>query len=114
MSLFADLFADWPVFVGLTLCLFGAAAWLMGRALGQTWRPAWQVGGYALLLSLFDRFLHFALFGGYLLSAAGLLRDLIAIAAVALAAFRIARVRRMVAQYPWLYEKRHPFAWRER
>ncbi|MGH6881306.1 MAG: DUF6867 family protein, partial [Hypericibacter sp.] len=31
-----------PVFIGLTIILFGGASFMMGQALGETWRPAWQ------------------------------------------------------------------------
>ena len=65
---------DWPVFLGLTVCVFGAAAWLTGTAIAATWRPYWQVVGYGLLLALFDRFLSWGLFGGPLTSLADLLR----------------------------------------
>ena len=46
---------SWPVFVGLTVCLFGGASFLMGQALGETWRPAWQNVTYGLLLTVGER-----------------------------------------------------------
>lgn len=106
--------ADWPVFVGLTVGIFGAAAWLTGAALAATWRPYRQLLGYALLLALFDRFLSWGLFGGPLTSGADFLRDFAAIAAIGLLAWRLGQVRRMVGQYPWLYEKAGPLNWRQR
>lgn len=106
--------ADWPVFVGLTLVVFGGAAWLTGAAIAATWRSAWQVVGYGLLLALFDRFLSYALFGGELLSVGGFVRDSAAIVLVGLVAWRVNRVRRIVRQYPWLYERAGPLRWRER
>ena len=75
---------DWPVFLGLTICIFGAAAWLTGAALAATWRPIWQVVAYGLLLTFFDRFLSWGLFGGNLLSLADCLRDFVAIALIGL------------------------------
>lgn len=109
-----SLFADWPVFLGLTVCLFGGGAWLMGTAIAATWRSYWQVVGYGVLLTLFDRFLNWGLFGGALLSPVGFLRDGAVIVAIGLLAWRLRRVERMVKQYPWLYEKAGPFAWRRR
>ncbi len=106
--------ADWPVFLGLTVCIFGAAAWLTGAALAATWRPYWQLLGYALLLALFDRFLSWGLFGAPLTSLGYLLRDFAALASIGLLAWRRGQVRRMVGQYPWLYEKAGPLNWRER
>lgn len=105
---------DWPVFVGLTLFLFGGGAWLMGTAIGGTWRPYWQAVGYGLLLTAFDRFLHWGLFAGPLLSVTGFGRDGLVIIGIGLLAWRRAQVRRMVSQYPWLYEKAGPLNWRER
>ncbi len=107
-------FADWPVFVGLTLCIFGGGAWLMGAALAATWRSCWQVVGYGLLLTAFDRFLHMALFGGELLSLSGALRDGLVVTGIGLLAWRLGQVARMVRQYPWLYEKSGPLSWRAR
>ena len=106
--------ADWPVFLGLTICIFGAGAWLTGVALAATWRPFWQVVAYALLLAFFDRFLGWSLFGGQLLSLAGFLRDFAVIAFIGLLAWRIRQVQLMVGQYPWLYEKAGLLNWRAR
>ena len=106
--------SDWPVFLGLTMCIFGAAAWITGAAIAATWRPYWQVVAYALLLTAFDRFLSWALFGGPLTSLADFLRDFAVIALIGLLAWRIGQVRCMVGQYPWLYEKAGPLNWRKR
>ena len=105
---------DWPVFLGLTVCIFGAAAWLTGAALAATWRPYWQVIAYALLLAFFDRFLSWGLFGGPLNSWADFLRDFAAIASIGVLAWRIHQVRHMVGQYPWLFERAGLLNWRER
>ena len=45
--------------------------------------------------------------GGFLIAAATL-------GAILLAAYHLTRARKMVQQYPWLYERRGPFGWRER
>ncbi len=105
---------EWYVFAGLTCVLFGGASWLTGAAVAGTWRPAWQVFTWSLLLAGFDRFLHYALFGGDLLSVGGALRDYAVILAVGLVAWRFTHVTRMVLQYPWLYRRTGPFSYRER
>jgi hypothetical protein len=102
------------VFIGLTVVLFGGAAFMMGQALAETWRPAWQNIPYGILLALGCRFLTYALFGADLLSLAGLLASTAVILALAFLAYRLARVRSMVTQYPWLYEPDGPFGWREK
>ena len=56
------------VFLLVTIILGGGAAVLAGRAIAQTWRPWWQIVAYMLILGAAVRFIHFALFGGTLLS----------------------------------------------
>ncbi|MGE0718042.1 MAG: DUF6867 family protein [Alphaproteobacteria bacterium] len=114
MTMEAVLGTTLPVFIGLTLILFGGAAFMTGQALAQTWRPAWQTVPCALLLGLGDRFLTYALFGGELLSAGGYVIHSAVLWAIVAFAWRITQVHRMVTQYPWLYERAGLFAWRER
>ncbi len=102
------------VYLGLTLCLMGFAAFMTGQALAVTWKPAWHCAAYALLLGLADRFLAYALFDGELLSASAYLIDTATLLAVALLAWRLGRARKMVSQYPWLYERAGPLAWRSK
>lgn len=102
------------VFLGVTLCLMGFAAFMTGKALAQTWKPAWHAAGYACLLGLADRFLAFALFSGELLSLPAYAIDSAALAGIALFAYRLARARKMVAQYPWLYERAGLLDWRDK
>lgn len=102
------------VFVMLTVVLMGGVAFMTGQALAATWRPVWQVFLYCVLLGCADRFLDFALFQGALLSPARFVVDTAVIIAVAYAAFRLTTARKMVTQYPWLYERRGPFSWRDR
>ena len=103
-----------PVFIGVTLCLIGFAAFMTGQALAATWKPVWQVILYSLLLGFADRFLTWALFQGDLLSATGYIIDTVAIVIIALTAYRLTLARRMTLQYPWLYERTGIFSWRER
>ncbi|ARJ65819.1 hypothetical protein WV31_09180 [Magnetospirillum sp. ME-1] len=102
-----------PVFIGLTLILFGGCAFMTGQALASTWRPVWQVIPYALLLGAADRFLGFALFGGQLLSLTGWLLDSAVLVAIGLLSWRLTQVRRMADQYPWLYVRTGPFSLRK-
>ena len=100
------------VFLGVTLFLFGGAAWLTGQALATTWRPIWQAFAYAPLLAAVDRFLLFALFGSDLGSLPAYLFHAAVLLGIALLAYRATKARRMVSQYPWLYERAGPFGWR--
>jgi len=102
------------VFLGLTVVLFGGAAWLAGQALAGAWRPAREALLYSLLLGAVDRFLVFALFKGELLSVYGYMLHSAVIMAVCLLAWRFTRAGKMVSQYPWLYERSGPFGWRPR
>ncbi len=112
-TLTAFLGATPAVFISLTVILVGGAGMLAGRAVGDSWKPAWQVVAAAFGLALADRFLIFALFGGELLSLWGLLVHFATIAAMGLFAWRVTRVSRFVTQYPWRYERRSPFAYVE-
>jgi hypothetical protein len=101
------------VFIGVTIVIFGGAAFMMGQALGATWRPLWQVIVYALLLAVACRFFHNALFSGDMVSLHAYVVDAAALIAIALLAFRITRVHKMVTQYPWLYQRTGLFGWRQ-
>ncbi|KZD10017.1 DUF6867 family protein [Oceanibaculum pacificum] len=103
---------DIPTFIGVTLVLAGGAAMLMGSALARTWRPFGQGVFYGLLLGLVSRFISFSLFGGELLSLSGYIVDSIVIILLAALVYRATLARRMVAQYPWLYERASLFGWR--
>ena len=102
------------VFIAITVVIAGGAAWMTGQAIAGSWRSAWQLVPYALLLGVGDRFLTYALFDGEILSATGYAIDTAVIGFAAAAAFRVTRVRRMITQYPWLYVPHTPLTWRER
>jgi len=103
-----------PVFIGLTLVLFGGAAFLMGQALAETWRPAWQTVAYGLLVGAADRLMGFLLFGGDLLSPVGYAVHTAVLLAIALFAYRLTQVHKMIQQYPWLMERNGLLSWREK
>jgi hypothetical protein len=101
-------------FIGVTLVLFGGAAFMTGQALAGTWRPLWQIFPYGLLLAAADRFFSWGLFGGELLSVSGFIVDALIIIAVGAAAYRLTQTHKMTTQYPWIYERAGLFAWRVR
>lgn len=103
-----------PVFIGLTMGVMGFASFVTGRALANTWRPAWQAVPYCLLIACADRFLTFGLFQGQLLLLSGYLIDFGVLLGLALLGYRLTQAHKMVAQYPWIYERRGPFGWREK
>jgi hypothetical protein len=102
------------VFIGLTVIIIGGAAIMTGRALADGWKPAWQVVFACFGLALADRFLVYALFGGQLLSLSGFIIDFLVITALALVAHRLTLVHKMVAQYPWRYERQSLWTYRDR
>lgn len=119
-----------PVFVALTLVIFGFAAFMAGQGLATTWRPLWQVLPYALLLAAADRFFTWGLFDSEgepsateavemvhelsLWSGPAFLISALLLLGYCVVGYRMTRVRQMVQQYPWLYEQTSPFTWRRR
>jgi hypothetical protein len=101
-------------FVIVTVLMMGFAAWMTGRAIAATWRPAWQVPVYSLLLGVADRFFVYVLAEGELFSLAGYVVDTLILCAIAALAYRLTQVRKMVTQYPWLYEMTGPLSWKTR
>jgi hypothetical protein len=102
------------VFIAVTVVVLGFAACMSGVALANTWRPMWHAVPYCLLLGCADRFLTFALFEGTLLSLSGYLIDTLVLLVICTTAYRLTLVRKMVTQYPWLYERAGPLSWRQR
>ncbi len=102
------------VFLFMTVIIGGGAAFQAGRGLASKWRPLWMPVLYMLPLGLALRFLHFALFGGHLLSVHYFITDTAVLVAAALLGYRLMRVGQMVGQYPWLYERAGPLAWKNR
>ncbi len=102
------------VFLVLTVIIGGGAAYMTGRALASHWRPIIQPILYTLLLAAVVRFFHFALFDGGLLSVHYFIVDAAVLIAATLLGYRLTRVRQMVTQYSWLYERAGLFNWREK
>ena len=115
MSAYEAIFGTSPyVSLGITLVMGGGCALMTGRALALNWRPQWQLLAYALLLTMAERFLIYALFQGALLSPSGYLCDALLLIAIAFAAFHMTRARQMVRQYPWACETRWLVGWRRK
>jgi hypothetical protein len=110
MSLFVED-SLW-IFVIMTVIFGGGAAFLTGRGLAMKWRPIWMAALATVPLTAAMRFLHFALFGADLLSFHYFLSDFIVLLAGALLGYRLTLARKMVQQYPWLYEASGPLSWR--
>jgi hypothetical protein len=102
------------IFILVTVVLGGGAAVLAGRAIAATWRQWWQVVVYMLILGAAVRFIHFALFGGTLLSAHYYAVDSAVCLAAGLLGFRAARVSQMVRQYRWINVPDGPLRWRRK
>ena len=105
---------SFDVFLLVTVILGGGAAALAGRAIALTWRPWWQVVGYTLILAGAARFLHFALFGGTLLSLHYYVVDSLICMMFGFAGFHTARAAQMVIQYPWINRPDGPLRWRRK
>jgi uncharacterized protein DUF6867 len=112
MSLFVE--DSFSVFLVLTVIIGGGAAFMAGRALASKWRPLWMPVVYMLPLGAALRFFHYALFEGNLLSVHYFITDTVVLIAASLLGYQLTRVRQMVNQYPWLYERSGPFNWRNK
>jgi hypothetical protein len=102
------------LFLFVTVIMGGWAAWMTGRAIAITWRAYWNLILYLLILGAAVRFIHFALFGGTLLSIHYYVIDTIVILIIGTLGFRYYRARQMTSQYRWLYERTGPFGWKEK
>lgn len=103
-----------PVFVVLTVFITGFAAYMTGQALATTWKPVWHLLIYCVLLGGAARFLIYSLYEGELWSVSGYIIGTAVLVAIGVFAFRLNRARKMVSQYPWLYERAGLFGWRNR
>ncbi len=101
----ALLGTSFGVFFGITVLLTGFAAFMSGQAVANTWRPYWQILVYCALLGGAARFLIYGLFNGALWSPTGYLIGTGVLMLIGTFAFRLTRARRMVLQYPWLYNR---------
>jgi uncharacterized protein DUF6867 len=98
----------------VTCMIGGGAAWIAGHTLADSWRSFSQTLFYLLLLGAAVRFAHFALFQADVFSLKAYLSDTAFLILAGGVSWRLSRVKRMVSQYRWLYERSGPFTWRER
>ena len=105
--------ATWIQFAVLTVVAFGFAAFMMGRALADAWRPGWQNVAYGLLLGIANRLFQNFLCANYVLNLMAYGIGAAVLIAIAVTAYRATQAYKMVTQYPWLYERAGPFSWRE-
>lgn len=109
------LFGADPLVTLLFTCVIGGfLAYMTGSACASTWKPIWQVVFYTLLLGVAERFFVYALFDGELLSVTGWLLDTAILVAIGILAYRATQARKMVAQYPWLYDRAGLLGWRNK
>jgi len=101
-------------FLGITVFLFGAGAFLMGQALAETWRHIGWSLPYGLMLAAANHFLDAALFTRAWGSYAHFILDFIIILLITILSYRLTLARKMVRQYPWIYEQAGPLSWRKK
>lgn len=90
----------WPLLI-LTILLGGAAAWVTGQTVAETWKPYWQLVWYMALLAAAVRFFHYALFHEPLLDPVHYTASTAYLMLVAALGHRAARHRQMREQYGW-------------
>jgi hypothetical protein len=101
------------VFLLVTIVMGGAAAFMSGRAIAQTWRPYWHIPLYALPIAATVRFFHYALFHEPLLSVKNYAVDLVVVLLAASLGYRVLRARQMAQQYHWLFRRNGLLHWRK-
>ena len=89
-------------FLALTVVIGGAMAFSAGGAVARGWGSMGQLAFYALLLTLAERFLQFALFDGTLLSPIHFAIDFAILFAFAWLGFALRRREQMRRQYGFL------------
>jgi hypothetical protein len=105
--------ASWLQFGLLTVIVFGFAAFMMGRALADTWRPTWQNVAYGLLLGIANRLFQNFLCSNDVINVVAYGIGAAALIGIAFIAYRATQAHKMVTQYPWLYARTGPFSWRQ-
>ena len=101
-------------FIFVSLILGGGAAYLTGQGVAREWGQPVNLIAWSLAIAFGTRFLHYALFDGLFIAPLGYLLDAALFWLVSNAAFRMTRAAKMVAQYPWLYERSGLFTWRQK
>lgn len=102
------------LFLLVTCVMGGWAAWMTGRAMASTWRSTGYLFAYLLILGAAVRFIHFALFGGTLLTLHYYVVDTIVVQIIGAIGYRVTRVGQMIDKYRWLHVADGPFFWKDR
>ncbi|HCI46992.1 MAG TPA: hypothetical protein DFI00_06845 [Rhodospirillaceae bacterium] len=101
-------------FVIVTFVLFGFCSFMTGQALANGWQKPLKIIPYGALLACGDRFIGYALAGGDLTSVTGFLAAWLVLGLICYAAYRLTLARKMVNQYPWLYQLSGPFSYKSK
>jgi hypothetical protein len=104
---------SWTEFFG-SFALFMWAGFMAGQAIAQTWRPWQYCLLYGVLLGGGMRLFEHMLFAAPLVSVVGFVVDAAGVTAVMLLAYRLTLARKMVRQYPWLYEPAGLLSWKNK
>jgi len=103
MTLFQTLYHSGPsglwVFLLVTVVMGGSTAYVSGKAIAETWRPAWQGIVYALVIGLAVRFIHFALFQEILVSGRNYAIDCVILVVATAIGYQRTRRHQMAQQY---------------
>ena len=102
------------LFLLVTVLMGGWAAWRTGIALARTWKPAWMLIAYGMLLGIAVRFMHFALFKGTLFSMRYYIVDAVIVIIAAYLGWRHERANAMARQYAFAFEKTSFLTWRRK
>lgn len=102
------------VFLLVTLLMGGGAAWMTGRSVAASWGSQRVLVVYMFALAAAVRFIHYALFGGTLLTAQFYAIDLVVLLVIGFLGFRRTRTLQMTDRYYWLFEATGPLTWKER
>ena len=86
-------------FFVFTVLICGAASFQTGRAVAQSWQPAWYILFYAVLLTATVRFMYFAMLQQSLLSVQYFVIDLCVLVAAGYLGWRLKRNHQMAKQY---------------
>lgn len=101
-------------FLLVTVTLAGGSAFMTGRAVALGWDALWKLVAYILLLACATRFIHFALFGGSLLTLHYYLVDLVVLLVIGYLAYLHTRARQMTSQYRFGFERSGLLGWRQK
>ena len=86
-------------FLIVTVVIGGGMAWAAGGAVADGWKSMAHLVFYTFLLTLADRFLHYALFEGTLLSVLHFVIDFVILLGFAWLGFTLRRALQMRRQY---------------